>query len=259
MTQSASGSWSEAVLERLHRHLCATASIERERIELASFLVTINRSEPLRFYNYALPLGAPADRAAVEQLIAVFREHDRLPRLEWIEEIAPELTAVLAECGFEQELRTPLMACEPSSLVEPPMPAGATVAPLADLDLEARDDLTRAAFGEPPRAAGTPARDPRARGCGIAVAHVGGELAAAATHSPVIEGVSEIMGVATAARFRRRGLGATVTATASRAAFDAGAELCVLTPGLEAAQRIFAAAGYETIATMLHWSVGADA
>ena len=247
------------MLERLHRHLCATASIERERIELLSFLVTINRSEPLRFYNYALPLGAPADRAAVEQLIAVFREHDRLPRLEWIEEIAPELTAVLAECGFEQELRTPLMACEPSSLVEPPMPAGATVAPLADLDLEARDDLTRAAFGEPPRAPGTPARDPRARGCGIAVAHVGGELAAAATHSPVIEGVSEIMGVATAARFRRRGLGATVTATASRAAFDAGAELCVLTPGHEAAQRIYAAAGYETIATMLHWSLAGDA
>ncbi len=39
------------MLERLHRHLCATASIERERIELDSFLVTINRSEPLRFYS----------------------------------------------------------------------------------------------------------------------------------------------------------------------------------------------------------------
>ena len=59
------------MLERLHRHLCATASIERERIELASFLVTINRSEPLRFYNYALPLGEPADRAAIEPLISV--------------------------------------------------------------------------------------------------------------------------------------------------------------------------------------------
>ena len=246
------------MLERLHRHLCATASIERERIGLDSFLVTINRSEPLRFYNFALPVGAPADRAAVEQLVAVFREHDRLPRLEWIEEIAPDPAGVLAECGFEQELRTPLMACERSSLVEPPTPAGATVAPLADRDLDARDNLVRAAFGEPPRAAGTPARDPRARGCGIAVAHVGGELAAVATHSPVIQGVSEIMGVATAERFRRRGLGATVTAAASRAAFDAGAELCVLTPGHEAAQPIYAAAGFTAIATMLHWSFVGD-
>ena len=77
-----------------------------------------------------------------------------------------------------------------------------------------------------------------------------------ATHSPVIEGASEIMGVATAERFRRRGLGATVTGAASRAAFDAGAELCVLTPGHESAQRISAAAGYEAIAMMLHWSLG---
>ncbi len=189
----------------------------------------------------------------------MFREHERLPRLEWIEEIAPDLAGVLAECGFEQELRTPLMACERSSLVEPPTPAGATVAPLADRDLDARDNLVRAAFGEPPRVAGTPARDPRARGCGIAVAHVGGEIAAVATHSPVIEGVSEIMGVATAERFRRRGLGATVTAAASRAAFEAGAELAVLTPGHEAAQRIYAAAGYTPMATMLHWSLDGDA
>lgn len=243
------------MLERLHRHLCATAAIERERIEVGPFLVTINHAEPLRFYNYALPVGASADRDDVERLVTVFREHERLPRLEWIEEIAPQLAGVLAECGFEQELRTPLMACERCSLVQPPTPAGATVAPLADRDLEARDALGRTAFGEPARAPGTPARDPRVRGCGISAAHVEGELAAVATHSPVIEGVSEIMGVATAERFRRRGLGAAVTAAASRAAFAAGAELCVLTPGHDSAQRIYASAGFEPLATMLHWSL----
>jgi ribosomal protein S18 acetylase RimI-like enzyme len=244
------------LLERLHRHLCATASIERERIETDAFLITINRTEPLRFYSYALPLTAEADREAVDRLVAVFREHDRLPRLEWIEEIAPSLAGLLAEAGFEQELRTPLMGCDPGSLREPPRDASeATIAPLADRDVAVRDDLLRAAFGEPARPAGTAPRDPRARGCGVAVAHVDGELAAVATHSPVIEGVSEIMGVATAERFRRRGLAAAVTAAASRAAFAAGAELCVLTPGHEAAQRIYAAAGFEPLATMLHWSL----
>ena len=66
--------------------------------------------------------------------------------------------------------------------------------------------------------------------------------------------MSEIVGVATAESWRGRGLAGTVTAAAARAAFSAGASLCILSPGGEIAQRVYARAGFRRAATMLHWS-----
>ena len=81
-----------------------------------------------------------------------------------------------------------------------------------------------------------------------------GVPAAAASWSAVVAGVSEVAGVATAEPFRRRGLAGVVTAAAARAAFVAGAERCVLSPGDDTAQRVYARAGFRRAATMLHWS-----
>jgi predicted GNAT family acetyltransferase len=72
--------------------------------------------------------------------------------------------------------------------------------------------------------------------------------------TPVIDSCSEIVGVATAEAWRRRGLAGLVTAAATRAAFEAGAETCVLSPGDETALRVYARAGFRRVATMLHYS-----
>jgi hypothetical protein len=45
-----------------------------------------------------------------------------------------------------------------------------------------------------------------------------------------------------------------VTAAASRAAFEAGASTCLLSPGDETALRVYARAGFQGVATMLHYS-----
>jgi predicted GNAT family acetyltransferase len=63
-----------------------------------------------------------------------------------------------------------------------------------------------------------------------------------------------VAGVATVERWRRRGLAGAVTAAAAREAFAAGAELCVISPGGEEAQRVYERAGFRRMATMLHWS-----
>jgi predicted GNAT family acetyltransferase len=83
---------------------------------------------------------------------------------------------------------------------------------------------------------------------------VDGGVVAAAGWSRMIAGVSEIVGVATAEPFRRRGLAGALTAAAARAAFDEGAEICVLSPGDETAMRVYERAGFSRVATMPHWS-----
>jgi hypothetical protein len=47
---------------------------------------------------------------------------------------------------------------------------------------------------------------------------------------------------------------AVAPAAAAAGAFAAGADVCVLSPGDEVAQRVYARAGFTRVATMLHWS-----
>jgi predicted GNAT family acetyltransferase len=86
------------------------------------------------------------------------------------------------------------------------------------------------------------------------LARVGGTPASAATWTAIVDATSEVAGVATAEPFRRRGLAGAVTAVAAREAFAAGATLCVISPGGDDAQRVYARAGFRRAATMLHWS-----
>jgi GNAT superfamily N-acetyltransferase len=191
----------------------------------------------------------------VDDLRATFQEHDRRPRLEWIAETAPNVAAVLAAAGMREELRAPLMACRPLDLLQSSGGDPATtVAPVGDDDLRACFDLQRRAFGDPPLAMTDEPRDPRRRGGGAVLARVDGAPASAATWTPVIDGVSEIVGVATDEAHRGRGLAGVVTAAATQQAFQAGAGLAVLSPGGDQAQRVYARAGFRPAATMLHWS-----
>jgi ribosomal protein S18 acetylase RimI-like enzyme len=240
----------------LQAFLRTSAGHGREVLRAGPFTVTITPREPMRYLNYAIPDdGAEPDEADIEALRRAFRGRERLPRLEWIEEAAPAVAAVLAAAGMTQELRTPLMSCGPDELVDAaadvPEPA---VAPVGDGDLRDCARVQRAAFGEPPLPADEPPPDPRRRGGGAVLARVAGTPAAAATWTAVVDGTSEVGGVATAEAWRRRGLAGVVTAAAARAAFAAGARLCVLSPGSDEAQRVYARAGFRPAATMLHWS-----
>jgi ribosomal protein S18 acetylase RimI-like enzyme len=220
------------------------------------FTVTIHPDDPLKYLNYAIPDdGAEPDTAAIAALRDAFVLSERLPRLEWIEEAAPAVALVLAAAGMRQELRTPLMTCAPDALVDAAADVpGLTVGPIRDHDLRDYAGVQRAAFGQPPLAADEPPSDPRKRGGGAVLARVDGAPAATATWTAVVDGTSEVAGVATAAAWRRRGLAGVVTAAAARAAFAAGARLCLLSPGGDEAQRVYARAGFRGTATMLHWS-----
>jgi hypothetical protein len=76
-------------------------------------------------------------------------------------------------------------------------------------------NMQRVAFGQPPLPDDEAPGDQRTRGGGIVVARLpGGEIASAAVWTAVIDGTSEVAGVATAEPHRRR-LAGVVTAAAA--------------------------------------------
>jgi predicted GNAT family acetyltransferase len=185
----------------------------------------------------------------------VFRDHDRFPRLEWIEEAAPRLADSLAAAGMREELRTPLMACTGSDLRSAEADVSdLVVASVDDPDVRDCAILQSVAFGGEPPSADEAVRDPRPTGGGAVLARAGVEPVSAASWTRIVDGLTEIVGVATAEPWRGRGLAGAVTAAAAAAAFSAGANACVLSPGDDVAQRVYARAGFRRVATMLHWS-----
>jgi hypothetical protein len=66
--------------------------------------------------NYAVPdQGASPDIGDVDSLIAFFRRHDRIPRLEYVEDRAPRVWPALATAGFGLKRRIPVMTATPDT------------------------------------------------------------------------------------------------------------------------------------------------
>jgi predicted GNAT family acetyltransferase len=243
-------------VHRLQSFLRTVAAPGRTVIAVPPFTAYLDPRDPLRFLNYAIPDDdVMPDRAAVERLRTAFLEHDRLPRLEWVEEAAPRLADSLAAAGMWEELRTPLMACTPADLraAEADV-AHLSIAPVGDGDARDCASLQRVAFGGEPVSEDEEVRDPRPTGGGAVLTRARGKPVSAASWTRSVDGFTEIVGVATAEPWRGRGLAGAVTHAAAAAAFAAGADVCVLSPGDEIAQRVYARAGFRRVATMLHWS-----
>lgn len=234
-------------IPQLQAFLRSVAASGRESLRVGPFEAYFDAAGELKYLNYAIPDdGAEPATTEVDALRAAFAERERLPRLEWIAEAAPLVAAALDAAGMREELATPLMACTPAELRVPSVDVEFERASAADA-LGVRN-LQRVAFGEAPLSEldESPQR--------VLCARIDGEICTAGVWTEVIDGVSEVAGVATAEPFRRRGLAGAVTAAAAQAAFDEGATMCVLSPGDETAQRVYERAGFARVATMLHWS-----
>ena len=203
--------------QRLQAFLRASAALGRTVVEIPPFTAFIDPHDPLRYLSYAIPDGDVRPRpASVERLRDVFRAHKRLPRLEWVEEAAPHVADALASAGMRLELRAPLMTCAPAALV-----AAASTVEDVEVSVVGRDgarevaNLQRVAFGQSPLRDDEEPRDPPRGGGGSVVARIDGPAVAAAGWTPVVHGVSEIVGVATAEAWRGRRLAGVVTAAAA--------------------------------------------
>jgi ribosomal protein S18 acetylase RimI-like enzyme len=247
---------------RIQSYLRGAASRVRDTERIGPFLATFSPNSTNPYLNYAIP-DSDADPSAAEvaALIAAYQRRERTPRLEYITGLAPAVEAALVAGGFSVEGRLPLMIYPPAAVHDLPIPPGIELrSPTTDADHLALISAQNEAY------TGDPAVGPKeleGRKANLAA----GGLAILARDTATSEvvgggqcdvpanGISELTSVGVRPPYRRRGIAAAVTARLVHDAFAAGTTTVFLMAAHEAEERIYARAGFSTIADILHISL----
>jgi ribosomal protein S18 acetylase RimI-like enzyme len=246
----------------IQQYLREAVSERREVERVGPFLAAFDPHTDHPFLSYAIPDdGASPTPDDVSALRAAFVGRGRVPRLEYLPAQAPAAEPALLAGGFAVEARLALMACAPSEARAVAPPHGVELS-LPDDDAGLRDGLAVAndAFGEP----GIPPPDAIGR---LRERLDAGEIAVLARDAASGEalgwgqctiprgGVTELAGIGVAASARRRGIAGAITARLAAEAFARGVGTAFLTPGSDAAGRVYERAGFTARSTMLHLRV----
>ena len=154
--------------------------------------------------------------------------------------------------------RTPLLACRLETLRPAARVAGVEVRILSDqsplddvlanLDTNARgfDPAAPPATIEEAIAFRAELRTNRA-----VTATLDGVPVSAGMFTPPLDGIAELVGIATLAPYRGRGIGAMLTSELARAAFDCGVDVAILRTDNPAADRIYRRVGFQVVAALI--------
>lgn len=225
------------------------------------FHLYLNPTDGFRYFNYAIP-DHPIEALSREELDALAREfeaHDRTLRFEFIHEYTPQLRRLLDALAVPLEGENPLLVCRPDTWTDVPRLAGLEVRRLTpestDEDIAANINVGSRGFGEEGRDA-TPERvaDLRRRldaGGEYFLALLEGEPAGVGAYMIPLDGMTEVVGIATLPEYRRRGIAAVVTAEITRHAFEQGVRTAFLTAADDDASRVYQRSGYRRIGTGL--------
>ncbi|WP_327115534.1 GNAT family N-acetyltransferase [Streptomyces sp. NBC_01341] len=231
-----------------------------DHYRVGPFTVRHNPGWELKFANYAIPnQGAEPTAGEIADLVAAFRGRDRLPRLEFLPAWAPAVEPALLAAGFTVENRAPVMACTAGELLAPKPVDGLRVSePATDAEFTAAAAVQHTGFG----GEGGPDDGEIAwlraasEGGGVsALATVEGVPAGAGGCSAPVDGTGELAGLAVADAFRRRGVGAALSAWLTSTAFDRGFGAVWLEPGGPDVERIYASIGYRRVGEKLNISL----
>jgi ribosomal protein S18 acetylase RimI-like enzyme len=247
-------------MSAIQAYVRTTAPRGRETERVGPFLATYSPGTPHPMLNYAIPDdGAQPTAAEIDALTAAYRRRDLLPRLEYFTDVAPDLEKLLVEAGYELERRVPLMTCAPSERVDKPVPAGIRLrVPESGEDLRRMRSAQNTAFGEPAEIsdeevgqlqAGTGVRHLLAEDLATKTV-VGGGLAL-----EIVDGTTEIAGIAVLEPYRGRGIAAALTAHLTRQVHEAGAHTAFLTPGDLGIGNVYARVGYRPAGECVHLSL----
>ncbi|MFN8493034.1 MAG: GNAT family N-acetyltransferase [Caldilineaceae bacterium] len=252
-------------IDRLQAYLRHSADQQYEAVAVPPFTLFFRPSDPLRFFNYAIP-DAPitADvQAALTTLKNIFTARNRQPRFEFIQEYTPALAPALVSAGFVEEGRYPMMVCTPETFQVAPVVPDFTIVqltPASALD-EVRTFLTTQRLGFEPtntelvidQAVQEAHKRMGRNRCFLG--YYAGQPATVGVFTVPHAGVTEITSIATIEKFRRRGLASALTAHVTGAAFAQGVEIACLSAADEDAGRMYQQVGFRTVATMLAYSV----
>ncbi|EFE77005.1 GNAT family N-acetyltransferase [Streptomyces filamentosus] len=224
------------------------------------FTVRHNPEWELKYANYAIPdRGAEPTADDVAALVDAFRERGRLPRLEFLPAWAPAAEPALLAAGFTVENRAPLLACGREGLRTPKPVDGLRIAvPATEAEFTDAARVQHQGFGgegEPEQGMTDWLRAAATGDGGAALAVLDGTPAGAGGCSVAVDGLSELAGLAVAAPFRRRGVGAALSAWLTDRALGQGCRTVWLEPGGPDVERIYAGIGYRRIGEKVNISL----
>lgn len=238
--------------------------IARQRYETASvpgLTLFFHPTDDLPFFNYAIPDGPLVLdlQAALSLLRAEFGRRGRRPRFEFVAEYVPALAPALLAAGFAEEARQQLMICTSDSWRSAPTAPGLEIAELSQASTveEMQTFLTLQRQGFDPESRNPSAEEEARRflgtlGAGRAfVARLEGGPAGAGMYSSPLDGITEVVGLATLEPYRRRGIATALTAQAVSSALKGGVEVVCLTAADARAGRVYERVGFVPYATML--------
>jgi ribosomal protein S18 acetylase RimI-like enzyme len=249
------------LIAELQEYQRKAAAHTKQVYACAPFHLYFHPSDRFRFFNFAMPdhpIEVVTDEE-FERLRAEFAARERTLRFEFLYEYTPKLRGILEGFGVPFESENPLLICRPETWQEVSRPAGLEIRRLTaespDEDIAADINVGSRGFGDEGRDA-TPARvaDMRRRlglGNEYFLALVDGEPAGVGAYMVVLDGMTELVGIATLPEFRRRGIAAAVTAEMCRHAFEQGAATAFLTAADDDASRVYQRAGFRRVGTGL--------
>lgn len=251
---------------QLEVYMRRAAALTHDTIEQPPFVLFFNAADPLRFFNYARPTAPLVGdlRAPLAELCAAFRARERLPRFEFLCEFAPDFAAALRAAGFAEEGHNPLLVCTRETLRAPAAVPGLEIVPLTPdsplADLRAAATVQRRAFGDgdEPEATDADAEEQRKRviaGAGGFIGRLDGEVVAVADYTAPLDGLTELVGIATAASYRGRGIASALTAATTEAAFAQGVDVVFLGAEDERAARVYERVGFKPYGTLMAYSL----
>jgi GNAT superfamily N-acetyltransferase len=247
---------------RIAAHIRAAAS-SRPGGRTGPFTIGLDPHTDNPMRNYAVPdHGARPGAAEIAALITSFRHCRRIPRLEYIEEDAPQVWPALAAAGFTIEHRTPVMTATPATRLTPGSPAGITIRQAAShADLAAAAAVQHHAYQMPgPPAPHDIARLTRLTQRGGLVAVAIDDASGTVTGTGLIDvtgdrpAVGELAAVGVLTTFRRRGIASALSAHLARTAHSRGISLVFL-EAEPAEEQIYRRAGFTDATTKLWASI----
>ena len=244
-----------ALLRQIEANTIRSSADDRITEKIGPFMAAAHPDSDMIWLSYAIPLSderATGDvEGAVPRLREWFAARKRRLRMEIIEPLWPELAPRMIACGVALQGRMPIMLCAPADLKPPPAPAGVTI---ADVDQSVRHaDLleiiavARRSFGEDDPTPADVKRNRQDLAAGryrTAVAWMGGVPVGVGSMSV---GNDELVGVATPAEFRGRGIAAAISHHLCADHFARGASLVWLSAGDDRARRVYDRIGFTTV------------
>ncbi|MFP2912924.1 GNAT family N-acetyltransferase [Pyxidicoccus sp. 3LFB2] len=252
-----------SLIERLQASMRHAARERYTAVSVPPFTAFFHPFDALVYLNYAIPdgpvMGDP--REALRRLRAEFEARGRVPRFEYVDELAPELAGHLRDAGYKQEAEARLMVCTRDTYVPFKAPDGLTFSVLSPEspreELRAFCATTQQGFhpgtapvvsDEEVTKTASDLKDGRAF-----LARLEGRPVSGGLFTPPQDGTSELAGVATLQEWRGRGIGAALVSRAAEEAFARGVEVLFLSTITEEAGRLYERVGFRFLTRMLFY------